>query len=801
MKNSLLFLFLIFSNSSFSAVKNICKTIQILQNLDQKKYSLLRSTASQKSVQKTISNLEDLRHIRTDEGGGNPLMRLKYSSLSQTQFGVVRVNIWVDEVSYQSQIVNLLNSFNGFTSFEAMKANRDIVIQDMGDTLRDIILPESVKVFGQFQDLVNSNSEGVNVYLYDISDNFVSNRSYVGGYFDPLDVTNSGNYMKAVHMDIFPNNPGGRGPIGLNPSNASQGSEVTKKDFYHVLVHEFQHLIHNQHDQNETIWLNEGLSQFAIYRIFHGKKFPSTGINILDTPADSPNQVKWWYGYFNGDERVGGPQTSHLMSFDEQGLSNSTVGVVASARQVGLDDPRSDTVEIRGIGYMFFSYLWEQLGGGFDISKQLKTSSSSADNTFLKIASSPLNGLSSIQNALSLRGLNINDLFNSFSIALYLKASEGSLAFNFFQNHIDGLNHQLDLNVTQNTLSLSPDMPEVLLGLDAYSFRFIHINGTTVPAVINVDGLRDFQATLFGLDSLGTKIIEYQNLAKNHSISIPKNQQRILLISNANLSFVDVSIKYIQSLSVSTEVITPINISTQFTQSILLNPVAINGFQIKKQVFTNNTGKVLDLLNPFPKDVQISACITGATCVHKSYLAVRPRQLSKSIAIGGTNYEYSNLSLNDGVSYDLFYANKTGASFTMTPRAIEATLFTIPKNPVPTILPDVDSSLGVSTGSGGCFLASASFLGKDSYEVRVLSNFRDNFLLSNSFGKLFVKIYYKYSPSIANWMKSESKTLIIGQFLLIPLVFLSSLLKLGLFHLFLLGFLIFLSAPFKNFRN
>ncbi|MCJ8347684.1 hypothetical protein MJH12_19275, partial [bacterium] len=654
-------LFLIVNFNGFTRVRNVCKTIQMIENLDLQEYALLKSSSIQKSVQRAVLNVETLRNIRVDEGARNLTMRLKYSSLSSTQFGVVRVNVWVDEIAYQSESVNLLNSLDSFVSQAARKANRDIVIQDVGDVLRDSVLPESVKVFGQFQDLVNSNSDGFNVYLYDITDNFANDSSYVGGYFDPLDVTNSGNYMKAVHMDIYPNNPGGR------------VSDVSKKDFYHVLVHEFQHLLHNQYDQNETIWLNEGLSQFAIYRIFHGKKFPSSASNIIDTPMDAPNQVKWWYGYSNGGFRQGGPQTSHLMSFDEVGLSNSSIGGGLSKRQ--------DNVELRGIGYLFFCYLWEQFGGGFDLSKQLIAGSTAADAVFFNIATSSLNGLSSIQNALGSNSQNFNDLFNSFSIALYLKASEGSLAFNFFQDHVDGTNSSLDLNVSQNILSLDPSMVERLFGLDAYSFRFIHLNGTTDTAVISVNGSGDFQATLFGLDSLGGKIIEYQNRSQNHSISIPANQQRILLISNADSNFVDVAVKYVQSLSVSQDVVTPVSLNVSYLDGDLLNPVAINGFQVKKQRFTNNTGKTLDILNPFPQDVQISACIANQSCVHASYLAVKPKKAVMSISLGGNSYDFSNLSLNNGVSYDLFYANKTASSFSMTPRVTQATLFTVPKNP------------------------------------------------------------------------------------------------------------------------
>lgn len=56
-----------------------------------------------------------------------------------------------------------------------------------------------------------------------------------------------------------------------------------------------------------------------------------------------------------------------------------------------------------------------------------------------------------------------------------------------------------------------------------------------------------------------------------------------------------------------------------------------------------------------------------------------------------------------------------------------------------------------------CFIATASF-GKDSLDVGVLCDFRDNILLKNAAGKWFVKKYYLYSPAIAEKIE-ESETL------------------------------------------
>ena len=76
--------------------------------------------------------------------------------------------------------------------------------------------------------------------------------------------------------------------------------------------------------------------------------------------------------------------------------------------------------------------------------------------------------------------------------------------------------------------------------------------------------------------------------------------------------------------------------------------------------------------------------------------------------------------------------------------------------------------------SEGCFVATFAY---DSYEhqnVMVLRKFRDEILCNSLSGKLFVKTYYKYSPSLVlffekiKFPKSPIKLLIKGLILIIP---------------------------------
>lgn len=48
-----------------------------------------------------------------------------------------------------------------------------------------------------------------------------------------------------------------------------------------------------------------------------------------------------------------------------------------------------------------------------------------------------------------------------------------------------------------------------------------------------------------------------------------------------------------------------------------------------------------------------------------------------------------------------------------------------------------------------CFISTAAFGSDMASEVQIFRNFRNQFLLTNKFGKLFVKIYYEFSPPLA----------------------------------------------------
>jgi hypothetical protein len=73
-------------------------------------------------------------------------------------------------------------------------------------------------------------------------------------------------------------------------------------------------------------------------------------------------------------------------------------------------------------------------------------------------------------------------------------------------------------------------------------------------------------------------------------------------------------------------------------------------------------------------------------------------------------------------------------------------------------------------GGGGCFIASAAYGSNWEPHVMTLRQFRDSYLLTNKLGTRFVIAYYKYSPSIADYIAEHDNLKSVVRVGLAPLV-------------------------------
>ncbi len=70
-----------------------------------------------------------------------------------------------------------------------------------------------------------------------------------------------------------------------------------------------------------------------------------------------------------------------------------------------------------------------------------------------------------------------------------------------------------------------------------------------------------------------------------------------------------------------------------------------------------------------------------------------------------------------------------------------------------------------------CFIATAAYGSKMEKNVVILRNFRDNYLLTNKLGKLFVNNYYKYSPPFAKKIQKDENLKFLVRLFIYPIIF------------------------------
>lgn len=127
-------------------------------------------------------------------------------------------------------------------------------IEKVRKSFDENIYPTNTANFGSENKPGIDNDERITLLMFDIKDGYTGSGGFVGGYFYAVDTYPQHQipeHVKSNEREMF--------YLDINPSDPASDR------YMNTIAHEFQHMIHFNHDPDEYTWVNEACSQIAPY--------------------------------------------------------------------------------------------------------------------------------------------------------------------------------------------------------------------------------------------------------------------------------------------------------------------------------------------------------------------------------------------------------------------------------------------------------------------------------------------------------------------------------------------------------
>ncbi len=439
--------------------------------------------------------------------------------------------IFVEDSQWQrgtvsgTSVARLKRAFDDSTPADDTKGIYEIITSNLGPAPDEIDMDPRIYIL-----------------LLDIPDNRVGG-NYVAGYFEPINQKrgvvrdpNTGmqfisNEVEMIYLDTD--------PLDVNGLLAQE-----------ILAHELQHLIHWRNDPNESLWINEGCSEYsALFLCGYNKVLRSFHLEAFERK----------------------PQTS---------LVYWAVGVESSLANYGA-------------AYLFIVYLHEHFGGSLFISSLIKE---------------PSDGINGINSVLLSNGYTekFGDVFSDWKVANYLD----DLSFAMGRYGYKSLNIKVKPNTRHSSFSVLNQQRNI----ESWSADYIEVTSGNNTASLQIDfsahnSRHNFDVRIIKLKDNLPVAIDY---LINGSFYIPEfgyDIDKVVIVPNwcpiresdfSEIVYYSYSIKFGGDISFRTSVLpNPINkrYLDIITKSVSNNAVEIPKITIKRLGKPVIKDQIMSILN------------------------------------------------------------------------------------------------------------------------------------------------------------------------------------------------------------